>query len=415
MSEESRARESVTHDGRTRESLTHDGLITDEALEAYASRVGSELRIPNVFNEHASGEAIRKFVDGTGDLNPLYRDPAYAGASPYGRLTAPPSWVMSVFPSWVLQGLPGVHVLHTSTDWEFLLPVAEGDRITPRSAFKSFRPMASGLGERTVLEIQEARYENQRGELVARAKVTGIRAEREAMRDAGAAITREIPHPWRDDELDSIERDIVAYERRGDAPRYFEDVRPGDEITPLVKGPLGLTDIIAYCIGAAPVKIAANEAALAQYRRHPAWAFRDPDTGANEPIFGVHYNRHAAGAAGFPYPYDVGSQRHAWLIQALTDWMGDAGWLKRSYAKYSGMVFLGDAVWITGKVTKTYIDEDGECCADVATAARNQRGDNVMPGNATIVLPSRERGSSPVSRRMDAGPARAAGAEGGRE
>ena len=166
-----------------------------------------------------------------------------------------------------------------------------------------------------------------------------------------------------------------------------------ESLPPLVRGPLGLTDIIAYCIGAAPVQIQAHGIALRQYRKHPAWVFRDPNTCALEPIYGVHYNQAAAQASGLPYSYDTAVQRHCWLLQLLTNWMGDDGWVKRSYAKYRNFVYLSDVVWIHGKITKKYVNDQGEGCVDIKTSAVNQRGEDVMPGISTVLLPSKEKGA----------------------
>jgi hypothetical protein len=107
--------------------------LTGESLTAWEERIGKEMRITNIFNQLASYEAIRNFVNGIGDVNPLYRDPEYASQSPYGALVAHPAWVASVYPHWVLQGLPGVHADHSASDWEFLRPVYVNDKITPKN------------------------------------------------------------------------------------------------------------------------------------------------------------------------------------------------------------------------------------------------------------------------------------------
>jgi acyl dehydratase len=368
----------------------HDGFITDEALATFQSRVGSKLRIKNIFNELASKEAIRKFCDGIGDPNPLWRDEQYAQSTRYGSLIAPPSWLGSVFPTWVLQGLPGVHAFQTSTDWEFYRPVLLGERIIPECIFTYFRVMNSEFAGRSILERQEARYFNQNGELVARAKVAGLRAERPATRAKGKYNSIQLPHPWTEKELETIEDEVMDEQIRGSNTRYWEDVEIGEKLPQIVRGPLGLSDIIAYCIGASPVQIKAHGLALREYRKHPAWAFRDSTTFALEPIYGVHYNKAAANSAGLPYPYDTAVQRHCWLMQLMTNWMGDDGWLKRSYAKYRNFVYLSDVLWIRGKVTRKYIDESGKCCVDIKTTATNQRGEEVMPGVSTVVFPSRK-------------------------
>jgi hypothetical protein len=224
--------------------------------------------------------------------------------------------------------------------------------------------------------------------------------ERSTARKIGHYNTLELPHPWTEKEIQDIEDEVLNEKIRGSQPRYFEDIATGEDLPQVVKGPLGVSDIIAYCIGAAPVPIKAHGLALRHYHKHPAWAFRDPDTSAMEPVYSVHHSKAAANASGLPYPYDVAVQRHCWLIHLLTNWMGDEGWLKRSYAKFKGMVYLSDAVWIRGMVTKKYIDENNECCVDVKTTATNQRGEEVMPGRSTVILPSRENGDGPISARL---------------
>ena len=209
-----------------------------------------------------------------------------------------------------------------------------------------------------------------------------------------------IPHPWTEDELVRVDRDVLAEEIKGSKMRYWEDVQVGDELTPVVKGPFGMTDIVAYCVGAAPVQLAAHGAQLRLYKKHPAWGFRDPVTHAWEPVYSVHYSTAAALGVGALYAYDVGVQRHCWLVNLLTNWMGDEGWLKRCYAEYRRFVYHSDAVWFRGKVTSKYVDENGECCVDIETHGVNQRGEDTIPGHSTIVLPSREKGTCPTEKRL---------------
>lgn len=376
-----------------------EGVLTEQALEEFRKRIGIKLRIPNLYNELASRDAIRHFANGIGDPNPLWREEEYARNTKYGRIIAPPSWLYSVFPTWVLQGLPGVHAFHSGNDWEFYLPVYEGDRIKPECIFTGFEEKSSQFSGRFIMEYQEARFYNQREELVAKAKSWLVRAERHSARQKGKYSSIQLPHPWTEEELRRIEDEILAEKPRGSEPRWWEDVEVGQELEPVTKGPFGMTDIVAFCAGSAPVTMLAHGMALALYRRHPAWAFRDPETMALEPIYSVHYNKVAANAAGLPYPYDVGVQRQSWLIHFLTNWIGDDGWIKRNYAEYRRFVYFSDVVRFTGKVTKKYVDEDGECCVDVETHGFNQRGEDTIPGRATLVLPSREKGTNPAQKR----------------
>ncbi len=377
-----------------------EGRITDEALEELRKRIGIKLRIGNIFNELASKDAVRHFADGIGDPNPLWRDEEYVKKTRYHSIVAPPSFLYSIFPSWVAHGLPGVHGFHSGGDWSFYKPLLVNDRIRPECIFTGFEEKKSEFAGRMIMEYQEARYYNQKEKLIAKCNGWIVRTERRAAREKGKYHRIQLPHPWTEEGLKEIEEEILKEEIRGAKVRYFEYVKVGEELMPVIKGPFGLTDMIAYCVGAAPVQLLAHGISLRLYRRHPAWAFRDPNTYALEPIYGVHYNKAAANAAGLPYPYDVGVQRHCWLIHLLTNWIGDDGWIKRNYAEYRKFVYHSDVVWFKGKVTKKYIDEDGECCVDIETSAINQRGEDTMPGHSTVVLPSKEKGTWPLDRRM---------------
>lgn len=376
-----------------------EGKITEEALEQLRKRVGSKFKIDS-FNTLCCKDCVSHFVDGIGDSNPLYRDESYAKNTVYKRLIAPPSWLYTVSITWIPQGLRGVHAFHSGNDWSFYHPIFEGDQITPELTFTSFDEKQSKFAERIVIVHYDVNYFNQNNQLVANAKAWSVRAERSKAREKGKYADIQLPHPWTDEELGNIEKQVLDEKIRGGEVRFWEDVEEGEELPPLVKGPLGITDMISWCIGCSPLKLKALGSALRDYKRHPAWAFRDRRTGALEPTFAVHYNIEAAKDAGVPYPYDVGAQRQQWLIQSLTNWIGDEGWIKRCFAEYRRFVYLSDVVWLKGRVTKKYIDEAGEHCLDIETWAENQRGENVMPGSSTVILPSRTDDRWPVMKRI---------------
>jgi acyl dehydratase len=382
-----------------------EGVLGDPILTDWQRRLGLELRVGAVFNQTVSYEAIRNFSNGIGDINPLYRDEQYAKGTRYEALIASPAWTASVFPHWILQGLPGIHADHSASDWEFLKPIYVNDRITPKSYFVGYDVKTSRFAGKTAFEYQRFEYWNQRGELVSRGHCLLVRYERQTARGRsdegkGKYDYIEVPHPWIEEQLTKVDEDVLSEEIRGSTVRYWEDVNVGDKLKPVVKGPLGMTDIVAFCVGAGPVQLAAHGVQLRLYKEHPAWAFRDPITHAWEPVYGVHYSVAAARAVGARYAYDVGIQRHCWLVNLLTNWMGDEGWLKSCNAEYRRFVYLSDAAWFSGQVTRKYIDEDGEHCVDIETHGVNQRGEDTIPGQATVILPSREKGTCPVEKRL---------------
>jgi acyl dehydratase len=377
-----------------------DGLITAEALDELRKRVGIKLRISpeRIGNEFVTKEAIKYFANGVGDPNPLWRDEEYAKKTYYGGIVAPPSWFYSVGGS-VQHGLRGVHGFHAGDQWEFFKPLFVGDRIRVESMFSGFDEKTSSFARKMVIQYDEVSYYNQRDELIAKVNGSVIRVERKASREQQKYSRMQLPHPWTEEELKKIEEEVLAEQIRGSEARYWEDVEVGQELPPVVKGPLGLTDVIAFIAGCRRTLVA-HGVALRQYRRHPAWAFRDPNTYALEPIGAVHWNKWAANRAGLPFPYDSGAQRNTWLIELLTDWIGDDGWLKKCCAEYRGFVFHSDVVWLKGKVTSKYVDDNGEHCVDIETSAINQREENTMPGTATVILPSKEKCNWPVRNRL---------------
>jgi acyl dehydratase len=378
-----------------------ENFITQEMIDGMRVRLGTKLRIEDsIHNEYATRMAILKFADGIGDANPLWTDEAYAGKSLYRSIVAPPSFIWACFAQ-VQFGWRGLGGFHAGCDIEFLKPVYMGDKVTAECVFSSFDgPKKSNFAEETIIDHFHNQYWNQRGELIAKYHWWVVHFARGKARQKAEKSTIQLPHPWTDEQLAAIEKDILSEKVCGGVKRYWEDVSIGEVLPQITKGPLGTTDEVAYVLGGGvPIpRMAAHGVALASYRKHPAWAFRDPNTYALEPIFAVHYNKQAANAMGLPQAYDVGLQRHCWGIHLITNWMGDDAWLKKSYAEYRKFVYLSDVVRLQGKITKKYIDNDGDYCVEIERHAVNQRGEDVMPGHVIVALPSKENKHSPLDK-----------------
>jgi len=127
-----------------------ENVLDDKALTDWEQRIGLELRVGNIFNQNASYEAVRNFANGIGDVNPTYSSEEYARKTRYEALVASPGWVASVFPHWVLQGLPGIHADHSASDWEFLRPIYVNDKITPKCYFIGYDVKTSKFAGKTV-------------------------------------------------------------------------------------------------------------------------------------------------------------------------------------------------------------------------------------------------------------------------
>lgn len=379
-----------------------EAVIDEAMIESMRAKVGVDLRIEHsVNNEEATRLAVAKFVGGIGDINPLWTDAGRGRQSDYGAPVAPPSFVIGCF-SGIQFGWPGLGSFHSATNMELLLPIYWGDTISASCRYDGFSgPRPSNFAGRMVTDHFTNTYRNQRDEKVAEIRWDVVNYERATARSSKTARRPlVIPHPWTSGEIAEVETKVMAERPRGTDPRYWEDVVVGEALTSLTKGPIGLTDEVAFIAGGGtPIpRLKAHAASLLDYASHPAWSFRDPVTGAQEPIYAVHYNQAAANAMGVAYQYDVGFQRQCWQIQLMTHWVGDAGWVKHLQSQYRGFVYLSDVVELGGEVTGKEVGADGEHVVHVRTFARNQRGDDVMPGTATVALPTRH-GATPVASR----------------
>lgn len=367
--------------------------FTDEMLAEMRALIGTELRTESCLNnEYATRLAILRFCEGIGDDNPLWTDAAYAGQTRHSGLIAPPSFIFACLGS-VQVGWRGLGGFHCETRMEFKKPIHVGDKVEAKVIFDGFDGPVddSNFGGRRIKDYLRQEYRNQDGEMLATFICSRMRFERGEMQKRAATREITVPHPWTEAEILAIEEQILVEKPRGATPRYWDDVQVGEEIDIITKGPLGLTDFIAFiAAGAAPIpRVSAHSVALKKYRKHPKWAFRDPRTNALEPVYSVHYNDYAAKLQGAQIAYDVGIQRTAWQIHCLTNWMGDDGQLKSLFGQYRSHVYLGDVVRLGGRVDAKEVDADGDHVVKLTTWAWNQREQNVMPGTAVIKLPKR--------------------------
>ncbi|MBI2906712.1 MAG: MaoC family dehydratase N-terminal domain-containing protein [Chloroflexi bacterium] len=368
------------------------GRMTDEGIASLRSRTGSYYRI-DPYNDVATKDAIRNCATAIGDYrNPLWRDEEYGARTRYRSMIAPPwfFYCVSNITGMRAGGLPGVHAFHSGTDWLLLASAKLNDTISP-----SYRPIdvvekRSEFAGRSLIVYAEGAYTNQRGDVVAKAIGWSIRVERSAAKDKGKYSGIKV-HSYTPEELERIREDRHNEQVRGAVPRYWEDVQIGEELTPIVKGPLNTSDMLAWQTGALGGE--SHGFAIRHFRRHPAWSYRDPKTGARDAIAQVHEQDSTAGGIAIPAAYDLGAQRNSWIMQVMTNWVGDDGWLKAVICEYRRFNLYGDTQWIKGKVTGKLI-KDGEHLVQCDVWAENQRGEVTAPAQAMAVLPSRRRVSS---------------------
>ena len=376
-----------------------DGKITEEALEKLRSMIGIQLR-PERYIREATIDTITNFCNGIGDLNPLHRSEEYAKWTRYGQIVAPACFLYArTWPGRTRFGLPGVHGFHGGNDFTFLRKVRLGDRIDAIDRVVGVEEKKSRLSRRLVITTVETRFWNQHGDEVARCFGWNTRHERAASRKGFKERERERPEPatYDLDELAAIELAQATEDetRRGAEPRYWEDVAVGDETDPVFRGPLSTTDITAFLVGCGRGK--AHGVALKEAMQHPGHYFRNPEAGGAIEYTGMgHQQARVAAQVGAPGVYDFGPQRVSWLGTAVEHWMGDDGSIKRLRGELRGFNVIGDVTTIRGKVVAKR-RAGGEALVDLAISGTNQRGEQTIPGLATVRLPGKK--VPPVPRR----------------
>ncbi len=367
-----------------------EGVITDEAIAKARAMIGLQLRPEGPYLQDATADTLRNWCNGIGDLNPLYRDPGYGHNTRYGTQLGHPNFPMAF--GWLGRtrwGLAGVHGFYAGNDWEMFRHIRPGDRITAVERVLGVEEKESKFSGRLVLQYVEACYFNQRSELVARALGTCTRHERKAARDTGKYKDIE-QHDYSDEERDRIDQMVLDEPAniRGEHTRYWEDVEVGEELPTIARGPLSLMDTMGFLVGCG--RGHTHGVVLQSAVKHPGHFFRNPEAGGGVEYTGIgHHRESVAKNVGVPGTYDYGPQRSAWMCSLVTNWMGDAGYLKRIRTQMRRFNIMGDTTFCKGKVVKKYV-KDNTPLVDIEIAAENQRGEVTTPGLATVALPSRD-------------------------
>ncbi len=353
--------------------------ITEEGLAELRRFIGQPVRRPEPYIEVATRDAIRHWAHGIGDRNPFWTE--------HG--VAPPTilFAMDRIVSGYVGGLPGIHAMYAGTDFRWRLPIREGDRIVGESVLLELVEKESTFARRAIQQIYRTTFTNQRGEAVCEADAWCFRTERDTAREQRKYAAIE-PQRYTPEEIEEIRLAYRSEEIRGATPRYWEDVRVGEALPPVVKGPLTVTSVIAFVQGWGSLYVRAHGLAFELFERHPALAIPNA-FGVPEPPERVHWDAEFARAVGVPGAYDYGPERVAWLGHLVTNWMGNDGFLRRLAVEVRRHNLIGDTTWCRGTVAaKAIVDSRGEVTLDLS--AVNQRGEATAVGQATVVLSRRD-------------------------
>ena len=135
---------------------------------------------------------------------------------------------------------------------------------------------------------------------------------------------------------------------------YFEAVKVGDELPPLVKPPVDRSQIARFA-------------------------------GATGDYGPLHVDEPFARNSGFPSVLVHGMLAMGFLGELVTDWLRGAR-VRRFGARFVKIVWPGDVVTVRGRVADRRFEAGGRYAVDIEVWGENQRGELVVRGAVTAQL-----------------------------
>ena len=244
-------------------------------------------------------------------------------------------------------------------------------------------------------------------ERVAQQRSTSIRYQVREAREK--ALFDEPSEPdWTDEALLELEEIKSGFIRQvqdlGHSKRLFESVSVGDELAPTVLGPHSLasfatewraypmtiwgatlrgpTTVRAEALGYTK-EMAGFEGDRRMERVNPELtdgAYYGPSRGHLQP----RWARHVGMARGYGYGASMG----AWILDFVTAWAGECGFITHSNAQYRNPAFTGDATFIRGAVTDTRVERRRRHLVTVEVELTNQESAVMAKGRVDVELPA---------------------------
>lgn len=377
-----------------------NGRITDEGIAEMRSQIGRRDPIaPWISAAHE--DAIWHFALGVGDDNPMWWDRAYAEQSAVGRMYAPPTLLYAVISEVRKPGMPakmsgaegslhGALALWAGDRWVWHTRIWADEKITATRELHSVRETEGRFAGRSIAQTELCLFHGEDGRLVAELYRTLLRFERGGSRQNKKYLDTPLASYTAEQRQAIVEQYAQeAARRRGAEPLYWEDVRVGDELPPLVKGPLTVTNIVGWLLGWGSPQCPTNRMLYSWLHEHPGGVLHNPATGIDDTLEAAHWDEYFARESGMARGYDFGGQRIAWAGHLLTDWCGDSGELVALDARLRAPNYLGDTTWFKASVT-TKRQTDSGALVDCHVTGVNQRGDITIIADGTVALPIRK-------------------------
>ncbi len=116
--------------------------------------VGQQASFTKTFTE----DDVQRFIEITGDVNPLHVDEAFATGTPFGRRVLHGMLTASIFSTMVGMLLPGTGAIYRSQTIRFLLPVHIDETVTAHFVVRSIDRVKHRLEIDTWIENESGEH-----------------------------------------------------------------------------------------------------------------------------------------------------------------------------------------------------------------------------------------------------------------
>lgn len=384
-----------------------DAQLSDSDIKRARLLIGVD--VANKSQEHisrATYDSIRNFALGVGDDNPLFIDDEYGPSTRWGTQIAPNSMSQIINAPMLGDPMPedlkkvskglfrGIHVYVSGGTTDWYRPIYPGDRLCSYSGEESVEVKNSEFAGRSVIQINRSVKLNQRGEVVAVYRMLRVLTERKTAKERGKYSAIEAAC-YTDADIEAIDNVYAQETRRGAEPRYWEDVEVGDKLPGMAKGPLTVTEVVAFHAGGygfVPYGLKSSRLAYQNRKRIPAFFVKN-ELGVPDVAQRLHWDSEWAKAIGNPMAYDYGVMRETWFFHYVSDWAGDDAFITRQQDSIRKFNYHGDVQFLAGEVVAKH-QRNGLFLVDLTMKMTNQRDIDTAFGEATVALPSRTQGAT---------------------
>lgn len=375
--------------------------IDEATIADVRRRVGIPIRYSTrSHNETSSIDSFRHFARGYGDDNPLYNDTAYANSSSWKGSIAPPLYPFSAGISRPVEltdaqqqilragdPLAGIGQYMCGERWLLVKPIRAGDVLWQSQTLHAAECRSSAFGGgRGALLSHRVTWADADDSPFAFRFMDFWHADREESRRAGK--NRDVERAsYSESDLALIDECYASETVRGAQTRLVSDVEVGEQLGPIAKGPITVTEMVGWHsgVGWGMYGGGASKLAFKNRQRIPKFYVKN-QFGSWDSAQRCHWDDDWARQMGHPAPYDYGVMRTSWMVHLVTNWMGDDAWVWKVSASIRRFNYIGDSHFIHGAVRS--VDETGNT-ATIDVWGVNQRQETTCRASIVVILPTR--------------------------